>query len=90
MTDLIFLSRSFVEFGPFATKEVLDFQKRGLLQATDYLRADGSETWLHVDEWLGTLPAPAAKPAAKKAPAKPKEPKVKAAPAATKKTKSAA
>jgi hypothetical protein len=50
MKDLVYLSRSFVEFGPFAKKEILDFQKRGLLTDSDYLRDGGSETWLHYQE----------------------------------------
>jgi hypothetical protein len=71
MKDLVYLSRSFVEFGPFAKKEILDFQKRGLLTDSDYLRDDGSETWLHYQEWLTIVPMPAPKlvkkPAAHKA-----------------------
>ena len=71
MKDLVYLSRSFVEFGPFAKKEILDFQKRGLLTDSDYLRDDGSETWLHYQEWLTIVPMPAPKlvkkPAARKA-----------------------
>ena len=86
MKDLVYLSRSFVEFGPFAKKEILDFQKRGLLTDSDYLRDDGSETWLHYQEWLTIDPMPAPKlvkkPAARKAaPAK--------APAAKKSKKAA-
>jgi len=69
MKDLVYLSRAFVEFGPFSKKEILDFQKRGLLTETDYLRDEGSETWLHCQEWLNIIPMPAPKllkrPAAK-------------------------
>ena len=32
MKDLVYLSRAFVEFGPFAKKEILDFQKHPLLR----------------------------------------------------------
>jgi hypothetical protein len=76
MKDLVYISRSFVEFGPFAKKEILDFQKRGLLAVTDYLRDEGSEQWLPSQEWLAIVPMPAPKlgkkpavkaPAAKKA-----------------------
>lgn len=77
MKDLIYLSRSFVDFGPFAKKEILDFQQRGLLSETDYLRDEGSDNWLHYQEWLTIVPMPAPKlvqkpaaPAAKAAPAK--------------------
>lgn len=45
MKDLVYLSRAFVEFGPFAKKEILDFQKRGILSSSaDYLRDEGSDT----------------------------------------------
>ncbi len=94
MKDLVYLSRSFVEFGPFTKAEILDFQKRGLLSDSDYLRDQGSDTWLHYQEWLTVVPMPAPKvekkPAAPKAKAEaPKaEAPAKAAPA--KKSKKAA
>lgn len=75
MKDLVYLSRAFVEFGPFTKKEILDFQKRGILSETDYLRAEGSDSWVHYQEWLTVVPMPepklVKKPAAKaaKAPA---------------------
>lgn len=73
MKDLVYLSRSFVEFGPFAKTEILDFQKRGILTASDYLRDEGSTTWVHYQEWLTVVPMPAPKlvkkTAAKAAPA---------------------
>jgi hypothetical protein len=82
MKSLVTLSRAFVEFGPFAKTEILDFHKRGLLQDTDYLRDEGSETWLHYAEWVSaSQPAPKLKVVKAAAP--------KAAPAA-KKTKKAA
>lgn len=69
MKDLVYLSRAFVEFGPFSKKEILDFQKRGLLKDTDYLRDEGTDTWLHCQEWISIIPMPAPKllkrPAAK-------------------------
>lgn len=61
MKDLVYLSRAFVEFGPFTRKEILDFQKRGLLADTDYLRDDGSAAWLARAEWLTIVPMPAPK-----------------------------
>lgn len=70
MKDLVYLSRSFVEFGPFTKAEILDFQKRGLLTDSDYLRDQGSDTWLHYQEWLTVVPMPA--PKAEKKPAAPK------------------
>lgn len=61
MKDLVYLSRAFVEFGPFAKKEILDFQKRGILTETDYLRDEGSDSWVHYQEWLTVVPMPAPK-----------------------------
>ncbi|MCF7786704.1 MAG: hypothetical protein K9N47_11320 [Prosthecobacter sp.] len=79
MKDLVYLSRAFVEFGPFAKKEILDFQKRGILTATDYLRDEGSDSWVHYQEWLTVVPMPAPKlvkkPAAKAPAAKAPAPK---------------
>ena len=87
MKDLVYLSRSYVEFGPFAKKEILDFQKRGLLTATDYLRDEGSDSWVHYEEWLTVVPMPAPKLVKKPAAAE-KAPAAKA-PAAKKSKKAA-
>ncbi len=88
MKDLVYLSRAFVEFGPFTNKEILDFQKRGILSAADYLRNEGADNWVHYQEWLTVVPMPepklVKKPAAKAAAA----PAAKAP--ATKKSKKAA
>jgi len=82
MKSLVTLSRAFVEFGPFTKAEVLDFSKRGLLLDSDYLRDEGSETWLPSAEWVSaSKPAPKLKIVKAAAP--------KAAPA-TKKAKKAA
>ena len=80
MKDLVYLSRSFVEFGPFSKKEILDFQKRGLLAESDYLRDEGSDNWLHSQEWLTVVPMPAPKLVKKPAP-KAEKVETKAAPA---------
>lgn len=61
MKDLVYLSRAFVEFGPFSKKEILDFQKRGILSSADYLRSEGSDNWLHYEEWLTVVPMTAPK-----------------------------
>ncbi len=96
MKDLVYLSRAFVEFGPFTKSEILDFQKRGLLSAADYLRDDGADNWLHYQEWLTVIPMPAPvvvqKPAAKAAvaAAKPVAAKTPAAKAPAKKAKKVA
>jgi hypothetical protein len=37
-TTPVYLSRSFVEFGPFAVEEMKDFYSRGLLKEIDHIR----------------------------------------------------
>lgn len=95
MNELFFLSRSFVEFGPFPAAELVSFHERGLLKDTDYVRAEASEEWVHIYEWaapssapvpvIPSEPAPVTSvvaPKEKKAAAKPKaEVAKKAAPA---------
>ena len=76
MKDSLYLSRSFVEFGPFSVAEMQDFYKRGLLKDTDYVSADSAGEWLHVGEWASTVKAaagskPAAKPAVSKTKSEP-------------------
>lgn len=88
---LYYLSRAFVEFGPFAAEELSSFQQRGLLKETDYVRAEGTEAWHHINDWQ---PDAAAVPSAPMT-AKTKSPAVKAKAtvakkAAVKKTKKAA
>ena len=62
-----YISRSFVEFGPFETAELLDFNKRGLLQDSDHIRAVDGDAWLSLSEWLPVTPAVEAAPAKKPA-----------------------
>lgn len=86
-----YLSRAFVEFGPFPAAEILSFSNRGILQDTDYVRAEDSSDWLHVNDWVAsqTIPAPVAKakkPAAKKAVTAPAPPAKKAPAKKAKKT----
>lgn len=68
---MLYLSRAFVEFGPFPSSELLSFHQRGILKETDYVRVEGSDEWLHVEDWAAqTKPSPppvSKKPAAKKA-----------------------
>lgn len=89
-TTPVYLSRAFVEFGPFSVEEMKNFYSRGLLQEIDHIRPEGSDHWLHLMDWVNSLPATetaAPKPAAKKAaPAKKSAPAAKkAAPAPAKK-----
>ncbi|MCB1207800.1 MAG: DUF4339 domain-containing protein [Verrucomicrobiales bacterium] len=86
MKNLIYISRAFVEFGPFADAELRDFLKRGIVREGDHFRHHGLDDWLTLEQWIATAPsaAPAAKKAAaKKAPAK----KAAAKKAAVKKAK---
>ena len=73
MTENIYISRNYVEFGAFTPDEILAFEKRGILLDIDHVRAENAEVWLPLNVWLAetTKVKPAAKkPAAKKAPAK--------------------
>jgi hypothetical protein len=85
-TNPVYLSRAFVEFGPFSVEEMKNFYSRGLLQEIDHIRPHGGEQWFHVMDWINSQPATETKPAAKKAaPAKKATPAAKkTAPAAKK------
>lgn len=84
-----YLSRAFVEFGPFPSAEIHSFHQRGLLQETDYIRDEDSQEWLHVSEWV--LLSPTAKPQKRPAAKKPKPmPTPAAKKTAVKKAKKAA
>lgn len=86
MKTLLYLSRSFVEFGPFTQAELLDFHQRGLLNDLDYLRVENTDEWVHLQDWVAG--AQAVKPAKKAAAPKPEAPAKKAAKkAAVKKAK---
>lgn len=65
MKDALYLSRSFVEFGPFPTAEMFSFYNRGLLADSDYVRGASSDDWVHVNDWVASLPS--AEPPAPKA-----------------------
>jgi hypothetical protein len=69
-TTPVYLSRAFVEFGPFSVEEMKNFYSRGLLQEIDHIRPHGGDQWFHVMDWVNSLPATETatpKPAAKKA-----------------------
>ncbi|HWB05599.1 MAG TPA: hypothetical protein VG796_21450 [Verrucomicrobiales bacterium] len=51
----VFLSRNFVEFGPFTTDEMSGFASRGILLAGDFVKANGGDSWLPCNEWLASL-----------------------------------
>lgn len=93
MNEMLYLSRSFVEFGPFTSTELASLEARGALKETDYVRAEASNDWIHVSDWFATAetvvpeepapvipsePAPATSVVAPKA--KKAAPKAKAAP----------
>ena len=78
-TIKMFMSRNFVEFGPFTPDEMSAFARRGLLLETDYVKESGGHVWKPYMEWFASLnepkpvKAPAKKTAAKKTKSKPKE-----------------
>jgi len=73
MTDSLYLSRSFVDFGPFKPAEIEDFIKRGIVVPSDYVRQELTTDWMSISDWQISLTAPApAKTKAKKAAAKKK------------------
>ena len=49
---LVFVSRYFVEFGPFLGTEVSDLYKRRVFGPTDYAREAGSTRWMPISEWV--------------------------------------
>ena len=75
-TTEMFLSRNFVEFGPFTPAEMTAFAGRGLLLETDYVKEVGGHVWQPYMEWAASLAEPrpekvaVKKPAAKKSAAK--------------------
>lgn len=92
MSNSVFISRNFTEFGAFTPAEIVDFQKRGILRESDFVREHGSESWQPLTEWLTTAvaetPAPVVKAVKPKADAA--KPVKKAAAKAVKKAKTAA
>jgi hypothetical protein len=98
MNSSVYLSRAFVEFGPFDPTEILAFEKRGILREIDHIRHHGKDDWIPLQTWLASAktgpkpamatPATAPKPGTKKnaVPAKKSAPNKKAA--ATKKATS--
>ncbi len=89
MSTPVYISRNFVEFGPFKTDEILDFHSRGILGELDHVREEGQDDWVFISEWAAKTSKPAkAAPKAKAAPAPApaaKKAAVKAAPAPAKK-----
>lgn len=71
-TTEVFLSRNFVEFGPFTAEEVTGFAARGLFMAGDYLCGGAAAEWLPYQDWLTVQNAPPAPAAPAKAPARKK------------------
>ena len=84
MSNLVYLSRSFVEFGPFTPQELLDFSKRGIPKDIHHIHQQGRSAWLTVADWLKTQPAAPATASAKTAKAKSAAPKTPAKKAAAK------
>ena len=77
MSTPVYISRNFVEFGPFKPEEVVDFHTRGILGELDHVREDGQDDWHFIGQWIEKAPKaappktkPSPVPAAKKAAAK--------------------
>lgn len=84
-TTPVYLSRAFVEFGPFSVEEMKNFYSRGLLQEIDHIRPHGGDQWFHVMDWINSFPATETAAPKKAAPVKKAAPAAKkAAPAAKK------
>lgn len=76
----IFISRSYVEFGPFEPSEILDFHSRGIATDRDHLHVIGTDTWITMSDWLAAQaakipakPKTGPKPAAKRAASAPRK-----------------
>ena len=77
MSNPIYISRNFVEFGPFKPEEIIDFHTRGILGELDHVCEKGQTDWVYIAEWIAhqsahapeahAKPKPKAAPAAKKA-----------------------
>ena len=67
MKHLYYISRNFVEFGPFSPVEVADFKQRGILVDHDYVRAENNSHWKPIASWIKDYSpvAPKAKAVAK-------------------------
>ena len=62
----IYLSRAFVEFGPFTEDEVVTFYQRGILHISDHVRLFDQPDWTPLSEWAATKGCMAKTPAAPK------------------------
>ena len=51
----LYVSRSFVEFGPFTEEELVDFQARGVLRDIDHVRYHGKDDWIEVSGWMSSV-----------------------------------
>ena len=78
----IFLSRNYVEFGPFEAAEIIDFHRRGIATDGDHIHVIGSDAWITMRDWLGAQAVKTlakAKPAAKQAARAPRKKAAKTA-----------
>ncbi|MDB6137866.1 MAG: hypothetical protein JWO94_938 [Verrucomicrobiaceae bacterium] len=92
MSTPIYISRNFVEFGPFKSEEIVDFHSRGILGELDHVRNEGQDDWVFISEWIikttGPAPKPTVKPKAAPAPVAAAAKKVATAPVPSKKAAS--
>ena len=89
MSQLIYLSRNFVEFGAFKPEEIVDFKQRGILLESDYVRTAVGDDWQPLETWLSASP-PAVEPTVDAAPVEAPAPPPKKAKSTTAKKKSGA
>lgn len=90
MSTQVYISRNFTEFGAFTLAEITDFKKRGIVLDGDFIREEGSSTWVPSLDFLSSLPEPAPKPAAKPKAVKEAKPAKEPKPAAKAPAKKAA
>lgn len=86
MSTSVYISRNFVEFGPFKPAEILDFHSRGILGELDHVREESQDDWVFISEWVAKAKPSSPTPASPKpAVAKPKAAPAAATPPAAKK-----
>ena len=55
MSNPVYLSRYYVEFGPLPAEEVVSYFKSGILGDTDYIRDVTAPDWLPVSTWATSI-----------------------------------
>jgi len=55
MSNPVYISRYYVEFGPLPAEEVVIYFKSGILGDTDYIRDAAAPEWLPVSTWATSM-----------------------------------